>query len=237
MRKNILLITILIIVLVLAACSSKEAPANTEKPVEVTNPEQVPETPVDQASNPPQEQTASEKLLSDFYRKMMEDGKYTMKYKTFMREGGSEGEMEVTLAVMGEMTAMIMDSDDFESMIINKEDAVYMVDHESKTIMVFPQSLPVAEGTDTASPEDLSDYEMNYVGSGFEVFMGKERKYEEYAFEGGSSKYYFDGDDLDGMLIRMGEQTTIMDIEEISDTVDESLFELPSGYQEIKMGM
>lgn len=233
MRKNVVIIIILIVILVLSSCSSKEAPNTSDNVVKDSPKENVVQNPVDK----PTEQPSLDKKLSETYQRMMDDGKYTMKYKTTMNNGNDDYEVEITLAVLDDMSAMIMDGEDFESVILNKDNSIYMIDHENRTILIMPEGNQVNQEEPTTSPENLKNYDLQYIGSGREDFLGKERQYEEYSFEGGSTKYYFDGDDLDGMVMTMNGQTTIMEIEDFSDTVNENLFILPEGYQEMKIGM
>ena len=240
MKKQIGIVAILLIGLVLVSCSSNnsqevpdQVPVVDQAPVE-----QPSDTPVDQPSQSPSDSTSGQRRLSETYQNMMDDGKYTMKYKIITNmNDDDDNEMEIRLAVMDGMSAITMDLDDLETTTINRDNKIYIVNHENRTIMVMNQGAQVAGEDSSTSPEDLNDYDMEYVGSGRENFMGKERPYEEYSFEGGSTKYYFDGNDLDGMIITIGDNITIMEIEEISDTVNETLFELPLGYQEIKLGM
>ncbi|WP_089610581.1 hypothetical protein [Dehalobacterium formicoaceticum] len=229
MRKNIAVVIILIMSLVLISCSSNKEPSTTENSGQLTDDSSQGQLPKGT------EQPSSEKRLSEVFQKIMANGKYTMKYKTTLNVDGDSSEIETTLAVKDNMTAMIMDSDGNKSMIINKDNTLYMINHENKTMIVMPENTQQNEEETPASPDELSDYKLEYVGSGREDFLGDERQYEEYNFEGGRTKYYFDGDNLAGLAITIDEHTTTMKIEEMTETVDESLFEIPSGYQEIKL--
>lgn len=235
MRKYLAIIMLTIIALVLMSCgpdpAMESAEALPQSPViDETTTTNTPKQPSDDPGL-----TIGEGKLSEVYQDMMKNGNYTMKYKTIMEIEDGELEMEITLVVMDDMTAMIMDTDDLESTTIYRDNAIYIISHENKTIMVMPEGIQME--SEEINPDDLGDYNMNYIGSGREDFMGNNRKYEEYALEDGSVKYYFDGDELEGMKMIMGDNTSIMEIEEMSNTVDESLFELPVGYQEIKLGM
>lgn len=237
MRKYVSLIMLIIIALILVSCSSGSPIEPTEPPAQAPVANETPtDTPTDLPKPPGDDpgQTIVEGKLAQVYQDMMKNGKYTMKYKTTMSIEGNEREIEITLAVLDGMTAMIMDSDEFETTTLFRDEAIHLINHETRTIMIMPEGLPTEN--EEISPDDLGQYDMVYVGSGREDFMGKDRKYEEYAVEDGSIKYYFDGDDLDGMKMVMGDNISIMEIEEMSNTVNESLFELPSGYQEIKLG-
>lgn len=240
MKKQIGIVAILLIAMLLVSCSSNDSqPVPDQVPVVDQVPADQPsENPVEQPAQSPSDSTSGQRRLSETYQNMMDDGKYTMKYKIITNmNDDDDNEMEIRLAVMDGMSAITMDLDDLETTTINRDNKIYIVNHENRTIMVMNQGAQVAGEDSSTSPEDLNDYDMEYVGSGRENFMGKERPYEEYSFEGGSTKYYFDGNDLDGMIITIGDNITIMEIEEISDTVNETLFELPLGYQEIKLGM
>ncbi len=236
MRRYIGIMILLLVALFLTSCSSgtstqPEQPTS-EPPVVSQEPAKESEstTPV----NPVK--TSGEGKLSEVYQKMMKSGRYTMKYKTIMDMDGNEVEMEITMAVMDGMSAMVMDSDMLESITINRDGNIYIISHENKTMMVLPEGTQMETEEESITPVELGEYTMEYAGSGKEDFMGKERKYEEYVMEEGKVKYYFDGNDLEGISSSIGEHTTLMEIEEMSDTVDETLFELPLGYQEIKLG-
>lgn len=163
-------------------------------------------------------------LLSNTYVDIMKGDKYTMSYKAVTEVEGQSMEVETTVAVSGEDTAMTNKAEGFESTTIIKEGFVYMVDHTGKTVMKWAQSQEDETGA-------LSTDEMKYLGSGTEDGL----VYEEYATADGSVKYYFDGKDLKKIASTTEGVTVVMEDIKISKDVNSSLFEIPAGYQEITM--
>jgi hypothetical protein len=163
-------------------------------------------------------------LLSSTYVDMMKSKEYMMKYKTTMDFNGQTTEMENTMAVSGNKTAIISNGGGLDSTIIMKDDKVYMVDHASKTVMSWAQ-------TQNDAQETFDVEGITYLGNGKEEGL----VYEEYSAEGTNMKYYFDGKKLVKIAATISGQTMVMEIIEISDKVPASMFEIPAGYQVTEM--
>lgn len=162
--------------------------------------------------------------LASTYIAMMKDEKYLMKYKASLDMEGQQVEMEATVAVKGDDTAIISKGAGMESTMIFKDDTMYMVDHGAKSVLVMAQ-------TDKVEDETINTEGITYVGSGKEGGL----TYEEYSTEDGTLKYYFDGKKLVKITADIAGLTTTMEILEMSNQVPDSLFEIPAGYEKIAM--
>jgi len=147
-----------------------------------------------------------------------------MKYKASLDMEGQQVEMEATVAVKGDDTAIISKGAGMESTMIFKDDTMYMVDHGAKSVLVMAQ-------TDKVEDETINTEGITYVGSGKEGGL----TYEEYSTEDGTLKYYFDGKKLVKITADIAGLTTTMEILEMSNQVPDSLFEIPAGYEKIAM--
>lgn len=215
MKKSILLTIFLIsLMLLITACSSPEepvAPAETDDTNLVGH------------------------RLSASYVDMMKNNNYMMKYKTFMDFDGREIEALITIAVSGEKHAFITESDEITSTTIMDDDKFYLIDHDSKTVMVMPFIMEdnAEDGVDITQVDSAN---LEFVGTGTGTFMGNTRDYEEYAADNITMVYFFDGDKLDGMVMMVEDESLTMVIEEMTSMVDESIFEIPEDYQLMDIG-
>ncbi len=163
--------------------------------------------------------------LSAAYVDMMKNGNYLMKYKANMEVEGQTTTVEATIAVSGEKTAVSSTTEGYQSKAITMDDKLYMVDDNSKTVIVMK-----AQPTETS--EGINTEGITYVGSGTEDGLA----YEEYSTSDSTIKYYFDGKDLVKIkLISEDAVVTEMEIIEMSNDVPESMFEIPADYQVTNM--
>lgn len=167
-------------------------------------------------------------LLSGTYVEMMKNNEYLMTYKTTMDFDGLLEEIEATVAVIDDDMAMTSSGQDFESTIIMKDDTVYMVDHAGKTVTSWAQA---GEDMGVMETGAIDTEGITYIGSGKEDGL----VYEEYSTADSNVKYYFDGKELVKIATTVEGQTIVMEILEMSNEVPASMFEIPAGYQEIKM--
>lgn len=225
MKKILTLLLVLILVpaVMMTGCggsetsdSDKPEAAQTEENAEDTN------TAVDADTE------GMGDLLSGAYVDMMKNNEYLMTYKTTMDFEGQPAEIEATIAVMGDDMVMTSNGQGFESTIIMKGDTVYMVDHAGKTVTSWAQSEEGMGGMETGA---IDTDGITYLGSGKEDGL----VYEEYSAVDSNVKYYFDGKELVKIATAMGGQTIVMEILEMSKDVPASMFDIPAGYQEIKM--
>ena len=225
MKRLVYIIALILIVsLALSGCSSPE-PAQPETPAE---------TPVEPAPQEPAPAPAIEERLSETFASIMQKDAYTMKYKTISTIDGKEIEGEITMAVEGDNYAMVFESDIVQSTSVKKDGTLYLVMHEQKMVMTFPADTDQAAEAGGAEPVDIDTDGMTYSGKGEALFMGTTRPYEEYMVKDGIIRYYFDGRELDGIEMKFGESSNIIDIEELREGVDATLFDIPSDYQMFK---
>lgn len=227
MKKfSIIIVFVLLIGLSSTGCSSPE-PSAPEAPQETPAAESSPAEAPSEPSAPPE----LEERLSETYAEIMKGDSYTMKYRTISNIEGQMVEGRMTMAVDGEDYAMVFESDDISTTSVMKDKMLYLIMHEQKMIMVFPADTDQASEAAPEGPAGVDMEGMTYIGKGEDEFMGNMRPYEEYTVEGGNIRYYFEGNMLDGIVMTFDGNSNVLDIEELSDQVDETLFSIPEGYQ------
>ena len=130
------------------------------------------------------------------------------------------------------------DEYNMNTIIITKE-ASYYIMHEYKTIIKYPISDTTQKnilGFQRGYTQDF--FESNFRGTGTENIRGVSYYYEEYTDNTQKNniiRYYFDDNDILKYInnISTANNTSeLTEILEISDYVDEQLFELPEEYNE-----
>jgi len=161
----------------------------------------------------------------------MKDGKYTMTVKIFATINGElEDVMETTMSMNGsEMASKIELGDSMTMSTVMKDGKMYIISHDMKTVMVMDASKPVP--ADTPQTPEIKLDGIIYKGSGKSDFLGKMLDYEEYSTDGGSVRYFFDGSDLRGIEYTSGSTKTLMEISKLTDSIDDSMFTIPSDYK------
>lgn len=218
---TLLLVLVLVLGMMLTGCGGSET-SDSDKP-EAAQPEEKAED-----TNTAADTEGMGDLLSGTYVDMMKSNEYLMTYKTTMDFEGQPAEVEATIAVMGDDMVMTSSGQGFESTIIIKGDTVYMVDHAGKTVTSWAQTDEGMGGMETGA---IDTEGITYIGSGKEDGLA----YEEYSAVDSKVKYYFDGKELVKIATTMAGQTIVMEILEMSKDVPASMFDIPAGYQEIKM--
>ena len=153
------------------------------------------------------------------------DGRMYMEYETEM-EGMA---MTVISASNGERTysETKMDGASLGVNIMVGED-MYTIDHASK--MVIKMSLQANAQTIAGAVLEESDVDMGAFTTGTKEIDGKTYDTEELIVEGASAIYCFAGDDLVYIISSFEGQEAVMKIVEVTDKVDDSLFEIPEDY-------
>lgn len=221
----ILLILVLISVAALTGCGGSDSASGGDQP------ESAQSESGDAAEDSGAEPAGADglgNLLSGAYVEMMKKNEYLMTYKATMNFEGQSMDVEATIAVKGEDSAMISKGEGFETVMIFKDKRVYMIDHASKTVTSWAEAGAYMGDMETGTFETDG---MAYLGSGREEGF----VYEEYSTEGGNVKYYFDGKDLVRIRTKIEGQEMTMDIIEMSNKVPAGMFEIPAGYQLIEM--
>ena len=181
--------------------------------------------------------------LSKSFADVMNSKNYTIEYKSMVDMGdGKEVEMETTMAVKGDQQAFITEIEDQKSQTVIKDKKIYIIDHANKTVVVMNEVSSDTAEMDTLSPADVNLSNLVYTESGREDFFGDMRDYEEYKSGESRIRYYFDDDDkddnrdLEGMAFMTSEGTMKWIIDDLSDKVDDKMFEIPADYEKFDMG-
>ena len=166
--------------------------------------------------------------LSEAYAKMMNEGRYLMEVVTTADMDGVSVKVEMTMAVDGDDVAITTVNDGIRSSMISKGDKLYVIDEESKTVLVMTQN--VGEMSEAAKTSEVSG--LNFTKSGQEGGL----QFEEYATEGGRILYYFEGSNLKKIKY-VAEDGSVSEMEIIRMTKDipSGTFDIPAGYQQIEM--
>ena len=107
-------------------------------------------------------------------------------------------------------------------------DVMYTIDHASKMVIkMSPQAN--AQIVSGAVLEEI-DVDMADFKTGTREIDGKTYDTEELIVDGGAAIYCFDGDDLVYIIGAFEGEEMVMKIVEVSDSVDDSLFEIPEDY-------
>lgn len=161
--------------------------------------------------------------LSSTYADMMKNNKYFMKYTMTTDYDGKSMEVEASIAVSGDNSAMTSIAEGMQTTIISKGEKTYMVNHSEKMVMELPPDMEPEDGNDNEIDTD----ELTYLSSGVEDGL----TYEKYSTTDGVMNYYFDGKKLVKITFEIEGQTMVMNILEMSNKVTDSMFEIPANYQ------
>jgi len=243
MKKLLSLLLTLVLIFSLAACggggdektpsnedktpsSSQQQQQNTPAPDPGTNkPDEPDETPVpDEDGNPIDLSGYLGTKTGKFYSRFA-DGRMYMAY-----EMETEGQtMTMISATSGDKTysETKMDGVSIGVSIMLGED-MYTIDHASK--MVVKMKLQADAQTIAGAVIEESDVDMGDLQTGTREIDGKTYDTEEWIIEGASSIMCFDGDALVYMIGAFEGEEMVMKIIEVSDKVDDSLFDIPDDY-------
>lgn len=217
------IVMIFLLSIALSACQNTEperpgtsAPGNnpvTEAPTE-------PETPA-QPENPGR--------ITDEIVRIMTSRMYTMETRTYVEFMGREFEVGSTISKNGDEVAMKTDFGGMDTNLLMKEEKLYIISHDQKRMMVV-------KGSDMSSVPggqnpDIELEGITYAGTGTGEFRGKNYSYEEYTLEKGMIRFYFEERRVVGMVYIMDKVEAQMEILSLEERVDDSMFELPVGYQ------
>ncbi len=181
--------------------------------------------------------SSDKRLVSDFMD-LMKSETYTVKYipVKINEDGSFVEESPVTLAVTPEAKAIIGASEeDGAGRVISKDKKIYIISDKDKMVTVLNEAAS-SDQAPALNPSEADYDKQVFVGNGKEDFLGENRDYEEYSSEDQTLRYYFDAGKLIGMKSILPEETTLWKIEMFSDDVDDSLFLIPSDYEQFEMG-
>jgi len=243
MKRFLILALALTLALSLAAClKQEEKPSGngTSPPVtqQTTAPGSQQTTPGTQPTTPGTQPTESEPSGGDigswldtkigqFYSQFT-SGKMYMEY---------ESEMEGMLITVISATDgdKVYSSSKIDGQIVGETvidgEYMYAIDHESQTIIKMHNDEP--NDTDTLLEEEELD--LDTLVKGTRVIEGKTYYTEEWTMDNDKTTLCFDGDKLAYIFYEYEGMELTIKILKVSAQVDESLFQLPEGYQMITM--
>lgn len=237
MKKLIVLALALILAFTLTACGGNSGGGNNT-PSQSTNSSD----PASSQQQTPSEASAPQESgagaaadviggkLADAYIGMFSGGTYYMKYRTSQEVEGEKMDVVLEMAVSGDDTAMITQMQGVSMHMIFRENKMYMVNHEEKTVMVMQTGSAQQQSSGGALPR--SGFVFKGTGTG-ELF-GTPRPYEEYGTDGGDVRYFFDGGKLVGIESSNEGITVQMEILEMSENIPAGMFDIPDGYEVIE---
>ena len=167
--------------------------------------------------------------VGKFYSRFA-DGRMYMEYEMEM-----EGQvMSMISATNGDKTysETKMDGAAVSASVMDGE-TMYVIDHAGK--MVIKMGLQADAQTVAGAVLEESDVDMGTFTTGTKEIDGKTYDTEELIVEGGAAIYCFDGDDLAYIISAFEGEEIVMKVVEVSDKVDESLFEIPTDYALMEM--
>ena len=241
------LIAFLLATSLLAGCSVSITPQNatepggssaaaqSSKPTEVLLPSSSQESSQSARVESSQESSTNANIsgmsgrLADAYISMFNSGSYYMKFRAITEYDGEETAAVSEVALKGGDMAMIAEIEGMGTAhLIVKEGKTYIIDHESKTIMVLDMGNLMGDSMDTFTETDFE-----YKGTGTGELFGIRRTYEEYSTDAGDARFYFDGSKLVGYEVVSDSVTSQMEILEMSTNIPSSMFEIPADYEEL----
>lgn len=164
-------------------------------------------------------------LLSSAYVKIIKSGKYTIRYKAVMVDGGEKMEADFTIATDGKSTSVKTSFDGITMRSLNTAAKVYSIDDASKTYMVL--NMPMAAARPFGKTEKIE-----FVEAGTAELDGATLDYDEYRFSESKIRFYFMHKKLYAVQTRDKGTETVMKIIELSDKADAALLTIPSDYRE-----
>ena len=163
--------------------------------------------------------------LAKAYKDLMASGKYYMKYR--MTADGESIDAEI--AYNGDDFATKTVVGGTENRMIIKDKKMYMIDHDTKTVMIMSSA-------DFEEEEEDIDYAgLVFVKDGQGDFLGQTLPYEEYSEDGTLVKYFFQGNKLVGMEMNIDGMIQVLEIFELSGNIPAGMFDIPKDYEQLNM--
>ncbi len=223
MKKWLSILMVLMMMFTLTACGGGDAEgqeANNNEAVEQQQEQQQQEVELS-----PWLKTKTGQFYSQF-----KDGKMYMKYETEY-EGMT---MQMISATSGDKTyseTLIDGQSNGTSLMIGED--LYAIDHASKMVVKMSMQASAQQMVDVMLEEE--DVDPASVVNGTYTVDGKTYETEEWVMEDAKTILCFDGDDLACIVGVFDGTEMVLKVLEISDKVDDSLFELPADYQVMEM--
>ena len=121
------------------------------------------------------------------------------------------------------------------SEMISTKDTLYMLDRQNKIAYQSAVQSDAEATTSSATVIKEDDVDMSDYKVGTYTIDNTTYDTEEWVIEGASCIVCFDGDDVAYMITSDGETEVFMKFNGLSTEVDESLFEIPSGFEIVNL--
>lgn len=162
----------------------------------------------------------------------------TLQGKADMGEG--EEDVTMTVAAKGENIYIDVNATSQHATVMYKDGTTYLISHDDKAYVTKQGKYEETfdEDMNLISKEDLKDIETQECTKGKETIDGTEYEYEEFNTDEGNTteRYYFLNNDLKYVKSIDEDEEELMKIIKLSSEVDESLFNIPTGYEVLDMG-
>ena len=170
--------------------------------------------------------------LADPYFAIFAGRHYVMEYHYAAFTGERVEDRTLTVAIDGDNKATIITGPDMDINYLKVDGQAYEIDNLNKTVTIKGSPDAGADsGSDTngiIAVPPFKDAGITYVGSREEDGLTYE---EYYATNGDRMFYYFEGTVLKRIRSASGENTVIMDVLEINETVSPDYFAIPDDYE------
>ena len=226
--KKILYVLMIILTmsLSLAGCSKDDAASENQVSEDAASEDAISGETTSEDSEA--EQIDTSKLLSNPYVELLKSGRYVLKFRGVVDLDPEDIFSDVTIAREGENSLWIIQAEGSKSHIITKGDTAFMVDDESHSYITGTMS--------NMETSMINGESLKFSSEGEEIIDGRTMKYEEYSYDIGKLKFFFDTEDdkkLHAVLNTNPVETVMMEITEFSENVTPDMFEIPEGYSGI----
>ncbi len=220
------LMIILTMSLSLAGCSKDDAATENQVSEDASSEDAISGETTSEDSEAEQIDTSN--LLSNPYVELLKSGRYVLKFRGVVDLDPEDIFSDVTIASEGENSLWIIQAEGSKSHIITKGDTAFMVDDESHSYITGTMS--------NMETSMINGESLKFSSEGEEIIDGRTMKYEEYSYDIGKLKFFFDTEDdkkLHAVLNTNPVETVMMEITEFSENVTPDMFEVPEGYSGI----
>ena len=181
------------------------------------------------------EEVSNEIKLSKLYEKMMQNETYSINFKL-------NDDNQYTVSRKGDVANVDTYSNGTHTTDIIKDNNTYLIMYSAQKYYTYENNATELNEL----PNELNEIAQSQEPTkGEEEINGEKYKYEEYkgvsyflidfenelSEEETNTKFYFDGDELKYIRTIMGDDSELIQVD-ASFTVDNSLFEIPDGFEE-----
>ncbi len=181
------------------------------------------------------EEVSNEIKLSKLYEKMMQNETYSINFKL-------NDDNQYTVSRKGDVANVDTYSNGTHTTDIVRDGNTYLLMYSTQKYYTYENN----ESELNELPNELNEIAQSQEPTkGEEEINGEKYKYEEYkgvsyflidfenelSEEETNTRFYFDGDDLKYIRTIMGDDSELIQVD-ASFTVDNSLFEIPDGFEE-----